>query len=175
MAKPEDKTILVIDDEPDVREFLTMALEDAGFQVITAQDGNQALERLKEKIPDFISLDLVMPGKSGLRFLREMRRNQQWAHIPFVVVTAHAHDDLGRDDLQDILAGKVLSGTRVYLEKPVVPEQYVRLICERLDLEYEPESEDARCEELRRELSFYVQKADLGTLEEALRWFQKRG
>jgi DNA-binding response OmpR family regulator len=79
MAKPEDKTILVVDDEEDVREYLSMVLEDVGFRVLTSEDGNKALEQLKKEVPDFISLDLVMPGKSGMKFLVEMRRNKAWA------------------------------------------------------------------------------------------------
>ena len=72
MAKPQDKTILVVDDEPDIVMFLSTALEEAGFNVVTAADGNEALERVKEATPDFISLDLVMPGKSGIRFFHEL-------------------------------------------------------------------------------------------------------
>jgi CheY-like chemotaxis protein len=70
MARPEDKTVLVVDDEEDVREYFAMALEDAGFNVLRAANGNEALERIREKTPDFISLDLVMPEKSGIRLLR---------------------------------------------------------------------------------------------------------
>jgi CheY-like chemotaxis protein len=169
MSKPEDKTILVVDDEEDVREYLATVLEDAGFRVVTANDGNQALERLQQGRPDFISLDLVMPGKSGMRFLREMRRNRDWADIPFVVVTAHAHDELGRDDLKDILAERAVSGPSLVLEKPVKPGQYVRLICERLGVTHQGTAGDARAEELRREILDRIRSADATSLEAALR------
>ena len=61
----KEKRVLIVDDENDIRRFLTMALEDAGFQVDTASDGFEALEKVKESIPDLISLDLVMPKRSG--------------------------------------------------------------------------------------------------------------
>jgi len=77
VARPEDKTILVVDDEPDTVTFLQTTLQYAGFQVMTASNGEEALERVKEKKPDFISLDLVMPKKSGIRFLYELRKNKE--------------------------------------------------------------------------------------------------
>lgn len=169
MAKPEEKTILVVDDEADVRDYLSTVLEDAGFKVITAADGNQALEKLKEQIPDFISLDLVMPNKSGMRFLREMRRTKAWANIPFVIVTAHAHDELGREDLNDILSNMTVSGPNVYLEKPVAPEHYVRLICERLGVELEQSAEEIEIDDLRRELASLIKSATPGQLKAAIR------
>ena len=63
------KRILVVDDEADVRNFLKAALIEAGFEVITAEDGNLALEEVKKQLPDLISLDLVMPKKSGQSFI----------------------------------------------------------------------------------------------------------
>ena len=69
MTRPEDKTILVVDDEEDIREYLSTVLEDAGFNVVTAADGQEALERVETTIPDFISLDLVMPKKIGYQVL----------------------------------------------------------------------------------------------------------
>ncbi len=174
MTRPEDKTILVVDDEDDVREYLATVLEDAGFQVMTAGDGNQALDRLREKIPDFISLDLVMPNKSGLRFLRDLRRNQDWAAIPFVVVTAHANDDLGKGDLKDILDSGKPSGPNLYLEKPVKPEQYVRLVFERLGLEVDPKKDEMAQTQLQTELLNLSQNASRQQLEAAIQAIKKK-
>ena len=174
MAKPEEKTILVVDDEEDVRDYLSTVLEDAGFKVITAGDGLLALEKLKEQIPDFISLDLVMPNKSGMRFLREMRRTKAWSNIPFVIVTAHAHDDLGREDLNDILSNMTVSGPNIYLEKPVAPEHYVRLICERLGVELAQSPEDIAIDDLRRELANLVKGAGPDQLKQAIRALKKK-
>ena len=64
MTQSDIKTILVVDDEPDVRQYLKAILEDAGFNVITAEDGQAALDIIKTQTPDFISLDLMMPKKS---------------------------------------------------------------------------------------------------------------
>jgi CheY-like chemotaxis protein len=135
MATPSEKTVLVVDDEPDVVFFLQTALEDAGFNVITASNGDEALLRVKEKAPDFISCDLVMPKKSGIKFLYELRRNKGWSRIPVVIVTAHAKDDLGSKDLQEILDGKTIQGPHTYLEKPVRADSFVRMVKRELGIE----------------------------------------
>ena len=173
MAKAEDKTVLVVDDEEDVREYFAMALEDAGFNVLRAANGNEALERIREKTLDFISLDLVMPGKSGLKLLYELRQHKEWRRIPFVVVTAHAADEAGKGDLEEILSNKTFSGPKIYLEKPVEADQYVGFICEQLDVEYEgvPVVDDA--DELRGELQKLVRALRPNELPDALRLLKK--
>jgi CheY-like chemotaxis protein len=174
MARAEDKTVLVVDDEEDVREYFAMALEDAGFDVQRAENGNEALERIKEKAPDFISLDLVMPEKSGIKLLYELRQHKEWRHIPFVVVTAHARDDAGRGDLQEILSSKTFSGPKVYLEKPVRAEQYVSFVCEQLGVECEPKPVTDDAEMLRSELQDLIQSSDPSELAEAIRLLKKK-
>jgi len=174
MAKPEDKTVLVVDDEEDVREYFAMALEDAGFNVLRAENGNEALDRIREKTPDFISLDLVMPEKSGIRLLYELRQHKQWRRIPFVVVTAHARDDVGRGDLEEILSSKTFSGPKMYLEKPVEADQYVAFICDQLEVEYEGEPVEDEAERLRGELEELMKKGvDPKRLAEAVRLLKK--
>jgi CheY-like chemotaxis protein len=174
MAKPQDMTVLVVDDEEDVREFLAVVLEDAGFNVVRAADGNEALDSIRKKVPDFISLDLVMPEKSGIKLLYELRHHKEWAGIPFMVVTAHARDDLGKQDLDNILSDKTLSGPKVYLEKPVRPEHYVSIICDQLGVECEttPDVDDA--DDLRGELQDLLASADPAKLAEALRVLKKK-
>jgi CheY-like chemotaxis protein len=134
MAKASDFLVLVVDDEDDIRAYLSVALEDAGFRVATAADGRAALAAVKQARPDFISLDLVMPGGSGIAFLHELRRRREWINIPVMVLTGHAQDELGRADLARALEGKLLSGPQTYLEKPVTPESYVAAVCQTLGL-----------------------------------------
>ena len=135
MARAEDKTILVVDDEEDIREFLCTVLEDAGFQVVTAANGEEAVARIRDVVPDFISVDLVMPKKTGIQFLYELREKPEHRDIPVLVVTSHAYDDLGRKDFEDIFSGKTLPGPQFHLDKPVDPDEYVELICEKLGIE----------------------------------------
>jgi CheY-like chemotaxis protein len=162
MAEPMKKTILVVDDEPDVRTFLSAALMQAGFEVVVAADGFEALEMVKQKPPDLISLDLVMPKKSGVKFHRELTRNKQWAKIPILIVTGHARDDLGKADLKEL----TMSGPGIYLEKPVKPDNYIAAIKKILGIESsDEETKLADQVELQSELKDLVDDADVETLK----------
>ena len=172
MADPSEKTVLVVDDEPDVVFFLQTALEDAGFNVVTAPNGEEALKRVKEHPPDFISCDLVMPKKSGIKFLHELRRNKEWSRIPVVIVTAHARDELGSKDLREILEGKTISGPHTYLEKPVRAEGFVGMVKRELGIEEHPGPEpadpasDAGGQGLREQIKDLLDSADADALKQ---------
>jgi len=166
MVQPADKTILVVDDEPDVRDYLRMILEDAGFVVVTAGDGEEAMEIVRRDRPDFISLDLIMPRKSGHRFLRELKRDRELARIPVLIVTAHAKDEMGKRDLKDILDSHVLSGPGTYLEKPVNPASYVRGVQRALGIEPTPEANDRI--DLKQELKDSLRGASSEAMRRAL-------
>jgi CheY-like chemotaxis protein len=174
MDRVAGKTVLVVDDEPDVQRYLATLLEDAGFTVLTASDGEEALEIVRARRPDLISLDLIMPRKSGHRLLYELRKDRALARIPVLIVTAHARDELGKGSLQDLLDGGVISGPGTYLEKPVNPLTYIRsiqralgleegdLIEERLHLKNELQTnlQGASAEALRRALDAIKRKSD---------------
>ena len=172
MERAEDKTILVVDDEPNVRQYLTTVLEDAGFNVVSTADGVEALELIKKRTPDFISLDLIMPKKSGHKLLRELRRNKQWSRIPVLIVTAHAQDELGKRDLQDLLDSRVMSGPGTYLEKPVNPLNYVQSIQRALGIEETQEMADKI--NLKEELQESLRNASPDALRKALETLRKK-
>ena len=69
----EKKVVLIVDDEPDFRVYLSTFLEDNGFLTVTAKDGDEALAKVQRNRPDLITLDITMPEKSGVRFYREMK------------------------------------------------------------------------------------------------------
>ena len=171
MERAEDKTILIVDDEPNIRNSLKMVLEDAGFQVVTAGDGVEALEIIKKKRPDFISLDLIMPRKSGHKLLYELKKDKQLSRIPVLIVTAHAQDDLGRRDLKDLLDNRIMSGPGIYLEKPVNPLKYVRAIQRTLGIEETEETVDKIS--LKEQLQQSIQGASPEALRKALEELKK--
>jgi len=171
MEQARDKTILVVDDEPDVREYLKTVLEDAEFKVVTAADGVEALEMIHREKPDFISLDLIMPRKSGHKLLYELKKDKDLSRIPVLIVTAHARDELGKDSLEDLLSSRVMSGPGTYLEKPVNPLSYVRSIQRALGIEESKEAEDKLS--LRDELQQELQGAGADALREALEALKK--
>jgi len=167
MAEPKDYLVLVVDDEDDIRRFLSVALEDAGFQVEAAENGKVALQKVKARRPDFISLDLVMPGGSGIAFLHELRRNKDWIHIPVLVVTGHASDELGKVDLDNALEGRLLSGPGMYLEKPVTPKKYVGAVLKTLGLKPE-EPDEPSAEDLTAEVKEALKGVPAEKLSEIL-------
>lgn len=171
MARAEDKTVLVVDDEPNVRIYLAQILEDAGFNVETAADGEEALEMIRADPPDFISLDLVMPRKSGHKLLYELRKDQELSRIPVLIVTAHARDELGEGELEDIVENRVISGPGVYLEKPVRPLDYVRAVQRSLGIEETAEDEDRI--NLQEELKSALPDAEPHALRRALEALKK--
>jgi len=138
MATSSEKRILVVDDEPDVRNFLFACIEDAGFLVESAVNGVEALEKIEVNTPDLMTLDMVMPRKSGISLMRKLRSNEKWATIPVIVITAHAHDKFGSDDIQALKAFPVGHRPKYTMEKPVPPERLIKAICEILEVEPDP-------------------------------------
>ena len=173
MTRPQDKTVLVVDDEPNVRQYLAQILLDAGFNVVQAGDGKEALDMIRENPPDFISLDLVMPRKSGHKLLYELKKDRKLSQIPVLIVTAHAQDEMGQGDLKDIMDNRVLSGPGVYLEKPVKPLSYVRAVQRALGLEQTPEDQDRIS--LQEELQQALPDAEPHALRRALEALKKQG
>jgi CheY-like chemotaxis protein len=168
--RPDEATVLVVDDEPDVVTYLSSVLEDAGLRVLTAHDGDAALEIIKTEPVDLISLDLVMPRKSGIRLLVELRKNKALARIPVVFVTGHAHDPGVRRDVSEALSGSTMVGPAMYLEKPVTPASYLANICRILKLDCPEEAEPpGRAEDLRRKAMELLENADPAALEAAIK------
>ena len=172
MTRAQEKTVLVVDDEPNVRDYLAQILRDAGFHVQTAGDGEEALEMIRRERPDFISLDLVMPKKSGHKLLYELRKDRELSRIPVLIVTAHARDELGQGDLKDIVDNRVISGPGVYLEKPVKPLDYVRCVQRALGIEETREDEDRVS--LQEELQRHLPEAEPHALRRALEALKRK-
>ena len=81
------KKILVVDDEKAIRSLYKMELEDAGYQVETADSGSQALKKMEAFQPDLVTLDIKMPGMSGLEVLAEIRKN--YKNLPIILCSAY--------------------------------------------------------------------------------------
>ncbi|HTJ46750.1 MAG TPA: response regulator [Kofleriaceae bacterium] len=94
MSTAPDPTILIVEDDVDVREAYHDVLDQAGYHVITAANGKLALDWLRhtDEHPSMIVLDLMMPVMDGWQFRQEMRKDEALREIPVVVVTAHRED-----------------------------------------------------------------------------------
>ena len=112
MAK---QRILVIDDEPAIRDMLKIALDAAGFKVVLAEDAKQAYPIIIDTPPDLILLDWMMPGTSGIELLRRLRRDE--INVPVIMLTAKVEE-----------ASKIAgldSGADDYIAKPFSPRELV--------------------------------------------------
>jgi len=114
MANP---TILVVEDEPDIRKLVQYNLVQERYKVIEAEDSEQALKLLQRARPNLIILDLMLPGMSGMELCKLLRDRQDTAHLPILMLTAKAGE-----------ADKVIGlemGADDYLAKPFSPREMV--------------------------------------------------
>lgn len=172
MAHASEKRILVVDDEPDVRNFLAACIEDAGFAVETAKDGEEALEKIRQNPPDLMTLDMVMPRTSGINVIRTLRQDQRWKNLPVIVITAHAHDEFGSEDLKELVAFTSGVRPRYTLEKPVTPERLVKAISEILEVQADTRGV-ARSRAESEAVADLVRNSDPDTLEKIKALFNK--
>ena len=93
MSQQRLRRVIIVDDEPAIREMLAVALEMAGFEVTEADNASTALNRVASSIPDLMLIDWMMPQVSGLELCRRLRRNPDTATIPLVLLTARGEED----------------------------------------------------------------------------------
>ncbi len=122
------KKILVVDDEPDMVAYLCTLFEDNGYLTETAADGDEALDKVKSGKPDLISLDLLMPNKTGIKMFRELRKDDATKDIPVVMVTGFGKDDVPSMDFKEWVKKRAIRPPEAYIEKPVVPEVLMQAI-----------------------------------------------
>jgi len=164
MAHASEKKILVVDDEPDVRNFLASCIEDAGFIVNTAVDGQDALEKIAIDTPDLMTLDMVMPRKSGIKVIRTLREDERYANLPIIVITAHARDEFGSEDIKEFNAFASGLKPRYTIEKPVTPEKLIKSICDILGVSPETEAVEKAPVTERDKIINLIKSSDKDTL-----------
>lgn len=110
-------TVLVAEDDPDVRDLVVFKLEQLGFEVIAVEDGSKALSMARERLPDVAVLDISMPGMSGLDVCRMLRADTATARMLIVMLTARAQES-------DVDTG-FMAGADEYVTKPFSPRELV--------------------------------------------------
>lgn len=129
------RKILVVDDEAVLVETIAYNLEQAGYRVVTASDGNSALEAARSEDPDLILLDIMLPGMDGLEVCRQLRRESITATTPIVMLTAKS------DEIDKVVGLEV--GADDYVTKPFGRRELlarIRALLRRVD--YPPSSEE---------------------------------
>jgi len=111
MNDSRDLVVLVVEDVDDTRELMRLALEERGYRVLEAENGEQAVEVALAEHPDVILMDLSLPVLDGLEATERIRQHKEFSTTPIVAVTAHQETDL-RADAQ-------ASGFTAYVTKPI--------------------------------------------------------
>ncbi len=83
----ERKKILVVDDEEDLRAYITALFQDQGYETVTAENGKEGFELAKSEKPDLITLDIAMPSQSGMRTFRMFKDSEELKNIPIIIIT----------------------------------------------------------------------------------------
>ena len=112
--------ILIVDDEPSIREVIRFALEVADFQVLEAGHASEARSQIAAENPDLVLLDLMLPGRSGLELARELKQNNKTRTLPIIMLTAKTQE-------RDKVAGLDI-GADDYITKPFSPRELVARI-----------------------------------------------
>jgi DNA-binding response OmpR family regulator len=114
------KKILIVDDEEDISKLVRLILEDEGYEVHAAPNGEEALDLLREELYDLVLLDLLMPGMSGWDVLKQLRTNAKGNQTPVILLTGRSTNlkDLQQDMLQ----------YSAYITKPFHPDDLVARI-----------------------------------------------
>ncbi|MEZ6965648.1 response regulator [Aeromonas sp. S9(2024)] len=110
---PMTKTVLVVDDSASIRATITMTLENAGFSVLEADDGHEAMARLEQQRVHLIISDLNMPGMDGMTLLRQVKAQEATRYLPFIMLTTENSQQIRQEGFE--------AGARIWLTKPFEP------------------------------------------------------
>lgn len=117
MAK---KTIMTVDDSPSIRRFVKMIMQNAGYEVVEAEDGRDALEKMNGSPIHLAFVDLNMPNMNGIEFIRAVRSHEKYRFIPLIMLTTESQ-------LSKKLEGKK-AGATGWIVKPFKPEQLLAVV-----------------------------------------------
>ena len=114
------KTIMTVDDSPSLRQMVSVVLQGAGYEVLEASDGSDALSKLKGREPHLILSDINMPNMDGLEFTRQLRATPEYKFIPVVLLTTESNPEKKQQ-------GKA-AGATAWIVKPFTPDQLLAVV-----------------------------------------------
>ncbi|MDP8212756.1 MAG: response regulator [Candidatus Zapsychrus exili] len=109
------KKILIVDDEPEIISMVELRLQAAGYEVITASDGQEGLDKAKEELPDLVILDVMMPKMDGYKVCGLLKADTRFHNIPIVMFTAKAQQE-DQEMSEEV-------GANAYINKPFNSEE----------------------------------------------------
>ena len=121
--------IMIIEDEPDIRVYLSTALEDNGYNVVTADEGDAVDSIIHENKPDLIILDIMMPKRSGISIYRELRISDQASDIPIILMSGMSPaKDFMTNGFRKLINDETIPLPEGFIEKPVRLDELFSLI-----------------------------------------------
>lgn len=121
--------ILIVDDDPVFLESTKVVLESKNYQVITALDGDEGLQKVRDEKPDLVLLDIIMPTQDGFHVCQQIKNDPQLADIPVIILTSFAQRK-GETNIP-VSAGLELEAEG-YMDKPIAPEELIKSVGEML-------------------------------------------
>ncbi|MES0342846.1 MAG: response regulator [Anaerolineales bacterium] len=121
----EKPYVLIVDDDPDIREGIVAVLETNDYRLVTASNGIECMEHIRDETPDLLILDMLMPRMDGFAVIRELRSDPDLAGIPIIILTTVIEDAAYRRyELETGVAMDVSN----YIEKPAPPDELLRRV-----------------------------------------------
>jgi len=120
------KKILIVDDEPDTVSFLSMLLEDSGFIIVSVSDPDDVASLIRDHKPDLVTLDILMPKKSGFRIYSELRNNEEFRGLPVVIISGANISELSQGVKTP--DGESVPPPDAVIEKPIEGRQLISTI-----------------------------------------------
>ena len=123
------KKVLIVDDEDQVREFVSSVLEENGYIPIVARNGQEAMDAARQDRPDLIILDVLMPMQGGIRMYRELKSTEILRDIPVVIFSGIAKRTFLRTQTaREEMGGQSVPPPEAYIEKPAKPEYIAGMV-----------------------------------------------
>jgi CheY-like chemotaxis protein len=121
------KKVLIVEDETDPKRFLELLFNESGFETATASDGREALDMVRSFKPDLVTLDIIMPEQSGVKFYRDLKKEEIYADLPVIIITGVSpYKDLFKRDFA------TMPKPFAFIEKPVDSEVLLKKVKEAL-------------------------------------------
>ena len=128
------QTILFVDDELDMRIFLSTVLKSAGYAAVSARNALEGLERARERAPDLVIMDVMMPQAGGVTLFQELKKDAQLSHVPVIMLSGVSEKAFSHHlKMLNVRLDDSLPPPDAYMEKPLEPARLVatieRLLC----------------------------------------------
>ena len=122
------KTVLIVEDELDMRIFISTLLETSGYQPLMTRDGNEGLRKAKDVFPDLIILDVMMPGEGGVQMYRQLKTDDNLCNIPVIMLSAVAQKTFSHYlNMVNARLKDPIPDPDAYIEKPPEAEELLKM------------------------------------------------